>query len=413
MKTKPNSLLLLSITLFFSCSGGLEIDTQFGKVLVSPTTGLTTIAGGGTTNFSLALAQKPKADVTIRLNSSAESLGYVDKKRLVFSAQNWSQKQIVTITGTDETISANIAQKYKIVFAPLESIDGNYSALQIPELAVLNYPAVAGFTLSATSGLTTTEAGGTATFTMRLNRQPMGNVTVNLSSSNILEGTILPASFIFTSANWNIVKTATITGIPDLKLDGNVDFNIVTTVALGSDSEYLLLNPTDFSVTNIDVDSGKFLFVTTASFMGTGGLTTMDIRCNAVDAARPTVGGTYQAVLGALDSAGNVVRSGGLLANQRYYRGVDSLYVGITNGLGQLQFPLTNSTLGGSGIYWTGLTASFGVSIDTCRNGAVDSWTGGPFNGTVGTGTVTSSAAVATGTGSCGAGTARLLCAQQ
>jgi len=35
----------------------------------------------------------------------------------------------------------------------------------------------AGITVNPTTGLTTTEAGGTATFTIRLNSQPTANVT--------------------------------------------------------------------------------------------------------------------------------------------------------------------------------------------------------------------------------------------
>ena len=42
----------------------------------------------------------------------------------------------------------------------------------------------AGITVTPTPGLTTTEAGGTATFTVVLNTQPTANVTIALSSSN-------------------------------------------------------------------------------------------------------------------------------------------------------------------------------------------------------------------------------------
>ncbi len=52
---------------------------------------------------------------------------------------------------------------------------------------------VAGITVTPTSGLTTTEAGGTATFTVVLNSQPTANVTIGLSSSDLTEGTVAPA----------------------------------------------------------------------------------------------------------------------------------------------------------------------------------------------------------------------------
>ena len=50
----------------------------------------------------------------------------------------------------------------------------------------------AGITVSPISGLTTTEAGGTATFTVVLNTQPTANVTIGLSSSDTTEGTVRP-----------------------------------------------------------------------------------------------------------------------------------------------------------------------------------------------------------------------------
>ena len=56
----------------------------------------------------------------------------------------------------------------------------------------------AGVTVTPTSGLTTTEAGGTATFTVVLDTQPSADVAIALSSNDSSEGTALPASLTFT-----------------------------------------------------------------------------------------------------------------------------------------------------------------------------------------------------------------------
>ena len=45
--------------------------------------------------------------------------------------------------------------------------------------------------MTPTPGLTTTEAGGTATFTVVLNTQPTADVTIALSSSDTTEGTVV------------------------------------------------------------------------------------------------------------------------------------------------------------------------------------------------------------------------------
>ena len=78
----------------------------------------------------------------------------------------------------------------------------------------------AGFTISSISG-NTTEAGGTATFTVRLSSQPTANVTIGVSSSDTTEGTVSPSSLTFTSSNWNANQTVTVTGVNDSLDDGN------------------------------------------------------------------------------------------------------------------------------------------------------------------------------------------------
>ena len=56
-------------------------------------------------------------------------------------------------------------------------------------------PAPAPITPSSVSGVTTMEAGGTATCTVLLTSQPTANVTINLSSNDTTEGTD-PASVV-------------------------------------------------------------------------------------------------------------------------------------------------------------------------------------------------------------------------
>jgi hypothetical protein len=117
---------------------------------------------------------------------------------------------------------------------------------------------VAGVTVTPTNGLVTTEAGGTATFTVVLDIAPSGNVTIPLSSSDGNEGTVSPTSLVFTSANWNIPRTVTVTGVDDPLLDGDKLYTIVTGAATSSDSRYSNFNAADVSVTNLNDDFAGF-----------------------------------------------------------------------------------------------------------------------------------------------------------
>jgi hypothetical protein len=49
-------------------------------------------------------------------------------------------------------------------------------------------------------------------------------------SSDTTEGTVSPASLTFTSADWNVAQTVTVTGVDDYEVDGDIDY----TVAVGT-----------------------------------------------------------------------------------------------------------------------------------------------------------------------------------
>ncbi|MBI4211525.1 MAG: hypothetical protein HY540_02700 [Deltaproteobacteria bacterium] len=118
------------------------------------------------------------------------------------------------------------------------------------------YPASTspGITVGSISG-NTTEAGGTATFTVVLATAPTANVTVGLTSSDTTEGTVSPDSLTFSSSNWSTAQTVTVTGVEDGAYDGNISFTVITAAAVSSDSNYNGLAINDVSVTNTDDES--------------------------------------------------------------------------------------------------------------------------------------------------------------
>jgi hypothetical protein len=96
----------------------------------------------------------------------------------------------------------------------------------------------AGITVQATANLQTTEAGGTATFTVRLDSQPAAEVTIGLSSNDLTEGTVAPATLTFTGGDWSTPQTVTVTGVDDSFTDGEVGYAIVTAAAASADAKY-------------------------------------------------------------------------------------------------------------------------------------------------------------------------------
>ncbi|MEG4970099.1 Calx-beta domain-containing protein, partial [Microcoleus sp. B5-C4] len=109
----------------------------------------------------------------------------------------------------------------------------------------------AGFTINPTA-LTTSEVGGKAEFTLKLNAQPTADVTIGLRSDNLAEGTVSTNSLTFTSANYDQPQPITIIGVDDLVADGPQPYKIVTAAAVSNDVNYNNLDPDDITVTNSD-----------------------------------------------------------------------------------------------------------------------------------------------------------------
>src|SRR5206468_437318 len=200
-------------------------------ISVNPISGLTTTEGGGTATFTVVLDSAPSANVTIGLSSNDLTEGTVAPASVTVPTGNGRTAQTVTVAAT--------------------STDGSYNGMNAPDVGVANTDDdTAGISVIPTSGLTTTEGGGTATFTVALTSQPTANVTIGLSSSDLTEGTVAPASLTFTSGNWNTAQTVTVTGVDDFGVDGPVAYTIVTAAATSTDPDYSGMNAVDVGVTN-------------------------------------------------------------------------------------------------------------------------------------------------------------------
>ena len=109
-----------------------------------------------------------------------------------------------------------------------------------------------GITVSPTSGLATTEDFGTARFSLVLNSRPTADVTIGLSVDDPTEGSVSPATIVFTRDNWNLPQTATVRGAVDFAIDGDVGYNVVTAAASSPDGGYVGLDAADVAVVNRD-----------------------------------------------------------------------------------------------------------------------------------------------------------------
>lgn len=227
-------------------------DNDTASVIVTPVVGLLTNESGATTSFSVRLGSQPSANVSISLMSSNTAEGTITLSSLTFTSGNWNVPQSVVVTGVNDTrVDGNIG--YTIVTGDAVSTDMGYSGMVVSDVSVTNLDNdVASVTVTPSFGLVTTEVGGSATFAMALASTPSADVTIALSSSDITEGTVSPASVTFTAGNWNVPQIVTVTGVDDALADGDIGYTIVTAAASSADPAYNNLGVANVAVTNTD-----------------------------------------------------------------------------------------------------------------------------------------------------------------
>ncbi|MGV3611762.1 MAG: T9SS type A sorting domain-containing protein [Fluviicola sp.] len=154
-----------------------------------------------------------------------------------------------------------------------------------------NTVAFPSVSFSNAGAYTVSEAGTTATIGVTLATQPSANVTVNLSSSDLTEGTLSTAQLTFTTANWNIAQNVTVTGVDDAADDGDISFNLVASTTGSADATYAGLANKNQAIINLDNDATTTM-PSAQSFCKSTGMSGVNAIITNVGAAITSVTGT-------------------------------------------------------------------------------------------------------------------------
>ena len=106
--------------------------------------------------------------------------------------------------------------------------------------------------------VTVDERSGTDNFTVRLQSEPLDNVTLSISVSDSTESLVNPSSLSFGPDNWSVGQTVVVSGVADSFDDGSQTSTItVFSDNSTSDGKYLLsaLDNVTLSVTTLDNDT--------------------------------------------------------------------------------------------------------------------------------------------------------------
>ncbi len=156
----------------------------------------------------------------------------------------------VTVTSVDD---ASVESAETVVVDILSVTNAKEDGVQQKTTTISDNDAP-GISVSAISN-NTNENGQTATFTIVLNSAPSNDVTINLTSDNLSEGTLSASSIVFTSGNWNTAQEITVTPVDDPVYEPDISFNIITSAASSVDLDYDGMAVDDVAVINEDDDS--------------------------------------------------------------------------------------------------------------------------------------------------------------
>lgn len=222
---------------------------------------------GTSGRFTVRLTSEPIDDVTIGVAAGDATEASVSVASLSFDANNWNQPQEVTVSGVDDFLNDGDVGSSVILSADTTTVDPNYLNNDPADVAVTTQDDdQVGVALSAPA-ISTSEDGLAVTFTVQLLSEPDADVTIPLVSGDTTEGTVSPASLVFTAANWNTPQTVTVTPVDDFAVDGSVVYTLALDPVTTSDTTgYSGLDPSDVTVTNADDDAAGFpLTATTAT----------------------------------------------------------------------------------------------------------------------------------------------------
>ncbi|MCW2950717.1 MAG: hypothetical protein JWN41_1730, partial [Thermoleophilia bacterium] len=247
-------------------------DNDTSHVTVTPVSGLSVDEATPTigATFTVKLDTQPAGDVTVTVAPDAQVA--TDKSTLTFTNVNWNTAQTVTVTAVDDAVDEAPTHAGAVAMTAASAADAAYAALNPDDVAVdVADDDTAGVTIAETSVSTNVvEGGATDTYTAVLTSKPTSDVTV--TSSGGLQATATPVSLTFTSANWNVAQSFTITAAQDFVVEG-AHTQLFTNSATSADPNYTGLTLGSVTANISDDDVANVVIAPTTPLSLTEGIT--------------------------------------------------------------------------------------------------------------------------------------------
>lgn len=237
-----------------------NVNDDVPRILTSLSGGMTLTEGAGGQVVNVSLSHRPTSNVTISVTSLDPQQAAVSVASLIFTPSNWSTPQSTTFTATDDQLAdGNINTELRLsvvastdpAFRSLAGVALSASLIdnEIPELLIQQTD---GDTLVSEDGLSDT-------ISVRLAVQPVGNVFVAVQSSDTSAALVSSSELLFTSANWDVSRTITISGVNDSVLDGDQNSLLLFSVDARSSAPYRLAGNRQAVVRTLDDENARLL----------------------------------------------------------------------------------------------------------------------------------------------------------
>ncbi|MFA5137038.1 MAG: peptidoglycan-binding protein [Patescibacteria group bacterium] len=227
-------------------------DIDIAGFVMTETGGGTSIIEGQTTDtYTVNLLSKPLGDIVYLLTATKEAT--TSSRLYTFTPSNWSTPQTVTVSGINNLIyegthSATIT--HTVLYTTAH--DPNYATDSAHVLSLTitdtDYP---GITITQPNGaINLTEYGITDTYYVKLNTEPLADVTVTIDGAS--QVTSSPTSLSFTSANWSTNQPATLSAVSDYLFEGSHTAPVVHTTSSTDDGYDGLTSTLTVNITDDD-----------------------------------------------------------------------------------------------------------------------------------------------------------------
>jgi alpha-tubulin suppressor-like RCC1 family protein len=201
-----------------------EDDDTYG-VVVSPVLPQTTHEKGSVWEVGMVLSSQPLGEVRIQTSVSDDTEGaFEGESEIVFDASDWNKTHYVRIKGVDDFVDDGDVS-YTVSFQT-QSSDVLYASYTVPSYHVLNQDDDKAGVSIRVSSQRTHEYGSVAHMYVKLDSEPLGDVSLLFESSHVSEGTLSNQTLVFDKTQWNKEQRVDVYGVDDDVDDGDKTYTV-------------------------------------------------------------------------------------------------------------------------------------------------------------------------------------------